>query len=52
MSKPMTFWERVAAGAAGSLLGAFIGTLFFPGPGTALGAKIGAILGGGGDGGG
>lgn len=39
--------ERIMIGAAASVLGALIGTILFPGAGTALGAKIGAIFGGG-----
>ncbi len=36
--------ERALIGAA---IGAFVGTIFLPGVGTAGGAKIGAMIGGG-----
>lgn len=47
-------WGRIVLRSAiGTFVGGVIGTLFLPGAGTAVGAKIGAILagasGGGGD---
>lgn len=38
--------RKVFVATAASLLGAFIGSLLLPGPGTALGAKLGALAGG------
>lgn len=41
--------EQAAAIATGSVVGAVVGSIILPGPGTAAGAKIGAALGGGSD---
>lgn len=38
--------DRIAEGVAIVVISTAIGTLLFPGPGTAIGAKIGALFGG------
>lgn len=42
-------FEQAAAIAIGSVIGAIVGSILLPGGGTAIGAKIGAALGGGSD---
>lgn len=39
--------KQVVIATAASLIGAIVGSIFFPGLGTALGVKIAAVCGGG-----
>lgn len=43
--KSLTFWERAAAAAVGSLACAVIGTILFGPAGTVIGFKVGAMCG-------